>query len=462
MRTGIVALGLVTVLNCGLAAEPASQPAVDLGRRYFNLKEGYSLCPPAATGRVQERAASRSVTWSAIDPATGAVAWMLSATRHSKNSNGIRAQSQPQAEELAEMMRKEISKDRETRLESCQVIAAAGRKAIDSQMVRAGKGLTWCRQVIVLMTPNESLQLTIFGPAADHDRLLTIHQAVLDSLELLDPQELLRQRQAHLAAGKQFLAGLTVEKFLAALNTQDEWFLLKQGGKPIGCLVSRERPATVAGRPGVEVKAWSLVAAGDGTMQKTAAVMIASADRSTESCHWVINGGDGKNPKALSMTKEGYKLVFAFAGPSTDMSARVSEKILDASTDSSYLPVAMNEMFGRLVDLKAAGSYAFASYAGNAPELDVYTFTVAGEQEIELGGKKVQAVRAAARQTEDAEEQTLLLDQAGRVLQETTPDGAVFERSTRQEVLEQFPQAKALWPQIDADQASQPVPGEAK
>ncbi len=450
MRPWIVATLLLTCGSSGLAAETTSQPAVPLGQRYFNLKEGYSLCPPADSDRVQERAASRSVTWSAHDRNTGAIVWTLKAMRQPTSLK------EDQLEALAKEMAEEMSKKDDLRPESCQVITAFGRKAIDRRAIQKGKGQTWFRIVSGYTAPDEFLILSITGPAAERNRLLAIHQAVLDSVELLDPKALAAQREANLAAGREILAGLTAEKLTAVIEPKDVWYLLMQGGQTVGFMVVRERAMAVEGREGVEIKAWSKSTLPPSPSRQVTEVMLASVDRTRETNTWAfLSSGEGNRSKALTMTKKDKKLTFADS--STDPSAKSTEKILDESMDRRYLPVAISRMITRLVDLSKAGSYAFAYYAGNAHELDVLTFTVLGNEEVQFGGQAVPAVRATVRKAEDAEQDHLLLDRTGRLLRYESPTGLDIEQSTREEVLRRFPAAQEMLKAIDADAFSRPA-----
>ncbi len=430
-----------------LSANPATAPAVELAERYFNLAEGYSIRPPARASRVQQRAASRSVVWSARDRTTGAIEWRLIALRQSTDV------TEGQLEDRAKQMAEDMDKKDEFVVQSSRVITAGGRKAIDLRVVQTiERGQFWQRYVYVLTAPGELFLLHIFGPAADREELLAVHEAVLGSLELLDTEKLLKQRQANLAAGGELLASITAEKLAAVVEPRDTWFLVTQLHNEIGFMVVRERATKVYGRDGVEVKAWSLLHVAGEPSRQVAVVMLASADRVMESCTWAIGAG-GAGSSALSMTKDGNKLQFAMPGQlgARERTTDTHQKVLDESVAPSYLPVAMSMMLPRLMDLAKPRSYGFAAYAGYGSELDVSTFTVVGPEEVEFGGREVRGFRATTRAAEDAEEDLLLFDQAGRLLRKDSPGHTVMERSTRQEVLERFPPAREMLNQIDAD-----------
>lgn len=67
--------GIITALVLGAwvwcpAAQTTAQPGVELGKRYFNLAEGYSLCPPAGANRVPDPGAGHTVVWAVADQRT--------------------------------------------------------------------------------------------------------------------------------------------------------------------------------------------------------------------------------------------------------------------------------------------------------------------------------------------------------------------------------------------------------
>ncbi|MCJ7545200.1 MAG: hypothetical protein MUP47_11700, partial [Phycisphaerae bacterium] len=314
-RTGIIAALVLGAWAWCVAAESASQPGVELGRRYFNLAEGYSLRPPIDATRVQERVAGRTVTWAAPEPSTGTFVWFLSAARLPTPVTADQLQA------FAEQLRNEATQSKLT-AESCQVIRAAGRPAVDLRGLRTDKKETWTRQVFILAEPSEFLTLTILGPAADRKKLLAIHQAVLDSLEVLDRKALAAQREANLAAGRELLAGLTAEKLSSVLDPEGRWMLILRDGQVVGFSVTRDRPAEVNGRAGVESRVWIRVDQPGGEGQRVEIVSFAAADRTVESWTATLRttpaGGQtpppGDEVAVVSLTKQGTTIRFTQTG----------------------------------------------------------------------------------------------------------------------------------------------------
>ncbi len=469
MRRWIVAALAAALTGCA-AVEPTSQPGsqpasqpgapagVQLGKRYFNLAESYSLCPPAEANRVQQRLASRTVTWTAIDRTRGGLAWVLAAAR---------VPTPLTTEQLAgfvEEARKGALQDK-VAAESCRVITAAGRPAIDLCGVRTDRKGTWTREVFVLAEEGEFLTLTILGPAAKRQKLLAVHQAVLDSLELLDRQALAARREANLAAGRELLGALTAERLPELIEPEDRWMLILRDGQVEGFMAARDRCAEIDGRAGVEGRAWMRVTQPDGTVQRVEVVSFAAADRSVE--RWTATVRATAVDQETGQPRDQVLVVrLAKQGPSIELSETLdgeegspAQMVLGEAMDRSYLPMVMQPMVQRLADLRTAASYAFAAFAPRANELDVHTFTVVGPEEIDWDGQKVQAIRAAVRSAEDEEAQDVWLDPSGRLLRQRLAAGAFLERSTRGEVLRRFPEAREMLKAIDAaaSPASRPV-----
>jgi hypothetical protein len=453
MRAWIVAVAVAALAGCapmGPTSQPASQPAVELGRRYFNLAEGYSLCPPVQADRIRERLASRTVTWIATDRATGGLEWILAATR-------IPTQlTEDQLAPFAERLGRKGAMLDQVAVESCQVTTAASRPAIDLRGMRTDKKQTWTRQVLILTEPGELLMVSVLAPAVRRDQVLAVHQAVLNSLELLDRHALAAERDANLAAGRELLAGLTAQRLAAAIQPEDRWMLILRDGQVEGCMVTVDRYAERDGRAGLDSRVWMRVIQPDKTIQRLEVVSFAAADRSVEQWTATIRATvtpptsrpPGEETLIVHLGKQGCMIELnetlnGKAGPPV-------RKVLGELLDRSYLPMVMQPLVPRLADLGRSGSYAFAAFAPWAHDLDAYTFTVVGPEEIEYDGRKVQAIRATIRPAEDEEAQDVWLDKSGELLRQNLSAGAYAERSTRQEVLRRFPPAHEMWESLRA------------
>ncbi|MDP7161937.1 MAG: hypothetical protein QF792_00400, partial [Phycisphaerae bacterium] len=89
-------------------------------------------------------------------------------------------------------------------------------------------------------------------------------------------------------------------------------------------------------------------------------------------------------------------------------------------------------------------SYAFATYDATGNNFNLRTFTVEGPEEIELSGRRVQAVRVTDQLSADAPPATMWIDKKGNLLIMEAAGGLVMEVATGQAVLRRFPNAEEI------------------
>ena len=349
MRTGTVAAMIAAVSAWGLASPQASRPAVELGTRYFNLRDGYSLCPPAAATRVQERAASHMVTWTVVVGAADALPWILAARRMPTQL------TEDQLASFAQQETHEGSQPGKFTVESCQVTHVVGRAAVDLRGIKTGNGQTWTRQVSILVEPGQFQILTILGPTADRDKLLAMHQAVLDSLELIDRQALAARREANLAAGRKLLSDLTAETLARSVQPQEDWALILRDGQAVGFRMERRNLVDADRTARLELQAWMMLNSPDGEVMTTEEKMLATADRSVE--QWAVTTRLAKRAEAagsagpeqttgLSLCKQGPRIRFLQSG-----AGNPAELVLADPMDRCYLPPALQSVVWQIVVL---------------------------------------------------------------------------------------------------------------
>jgi hypothetical protein len=237
----------------------------------------------------------------------------------------------------------------------------------------------------------------------------------------------------------------------ALIEPEDHWMIILRDGQVEGCMVTLDRYAERDGRAGLDSRVWMRVVQPDKTTQQLEVVSFAAADRSME--QWTATIRAAVVPPASKPAGvETLVVRLSKQGRTIDLNETLNgkaappvEKVLGESMDRSYLPIAMQPLVSRLVDLGKPGSYAFAAFAPRAHELDVYTFTVVGPEQITWGGRKTQAVRAAIRSAEDEEAQDVWLDKSGELLRQNLSAGAYAERTTCEEALRRFPAARDMW-----------------
>ncbi|MFA6134805.1 MAG: hypothetical protein WC869_12385 [Phycisphaerae bacterium] len=416
----------------------AAEAEAGLAQRYSDLAGGYSICPPAGADRVQQNPARREVVWTGRDPRMGAVLWALSVVRSDDTALGgdLKAFSQ--------ILRERFQAQKALKVESCQMARIGGRDVIDIRGQLVAEGRLWQRQVWLPMGGQQLLIVTVTGPSGDKGKLIDMIEASAGSVEVVDAAARKAHREAGLAAGRTLLAGLSESKLAAAVAREDQWFRMDVSGAPVGFMLVREKIEPRGDIRGLDVKAWTMVKSADGGFVTGESDFFASADRKSEQWSLTHPPEGGKATRLVGQT--GSK-----RGQTIECTATVGGKTLPTSTrmlaesmEQVYLPNALGALLGRLVETSQAGSYAFAVYNAATNEMDVRTFSVVGPEKIQVGSAQVAAVKVTERMAEDADAAEVWLDKGGLMLRTRSPGGMVIERSSREEILRQLPQAKGL------------------
>lgn len=405
-----------------LAAEP-----VELGRRYIDPAEGFSLRPPAGLQRQRMSSASLLVSWSKRDPSTGAVAWTLSVQRA--------VESEPvDLDAYRDMLAAKLRSEGSFQLASIETTRVADRGALDVRGRRTAAGELWQRQVWILAAGKRFLILTMTGQVPDSERLNVTLDAVLGTLELTDPQEDLTRRQADAARGKALLADLDMDAVEEVIADEPQWYLFELDGKTVGFMKVSEEAAERDGEEGVRVARWIVLDIPRAGRQGIKRVAFAAADGSTarwredvwlDDQHRRTERGQLENGQITCTVAEG--------GPQ-----RTLRKPIPAGY---YLPKATGELLPRLVELHEGQGYAFAQYVAQVNAFDWRSFAVEDRETITLGGHEVRSVRARDQAGRAEPPATLWLDERGDLLRMRTEQGLVMEQATRRAVERRFPDA---------------------
>ena len=217
-----IARGVLPLLLVGFAfvlTAKADEP-VQLGRRYVDPMHGFSIRPPIGTERKRQTVSSRLVSWQKRDDQTGAVLWTLSVLEAVESNPDI--EIQPYSQALAEKLEAEENYD----IDSVKISSVAGRPAAILRGTAEGIGSHFQKQAWVYAQParpaEEALPgqpakparparfvvVVVSGPADLQDRLETISQEVLETVEITDPEQALETRQARLGRGQGLLETL--------------------------------------------------------------------------------------------------------------------------------------------------------------------------------------------------------------------------------------------------------------
>jgi len=416
---------------------------VKLAGRYIDPVHGFSLRPPAGAISKREFSVSRLVSWSKRDPGTGAIAWTLSVHRVIEGHKDIDLKQYSKA--LAE----KLARQEKFKVDSVKLSPAGGKGAIHLRGISGGRVKLWQRQVWILARPQQFLIIMISGPVDMKARLDDICQAVLETLKLTDPKTAAALREKMLARGRKLLAGLTDEKLAAAIRTKPQWLLLRLENKYVGFMKVAESRAEREATAGYEVKTWvwaQVRAKAPPTLGKL--VAFATADRTRE--YWSKNAwvgaGQGRLRKVLGEEVTTHRNSISSKVTSNEPRPRTQARktTIPPGNIPVYLPQAMVMLLPRLVDLKAKGTYAFAVYNAQADGFDMRTFSVAGAEQIALGGKKINAIRCTDQPAADVPAVTLWVDPDGALLRTVNTVGLVMEAATRDDVLKHFARAPGI------------------
>lgn len=439
-RTILVLACLAVVTASG--ARPAA--GVELGRRYIDPIHGFSLRPPAGAQRLREAGSARLVSWRKRDDESGAVLWTLSLLQAVERNpvDDVAAY----AKALSERLRRQES----YKVDRAAVAKVDGKPAIVLSGVAISLGKLYQKQVWVRTEQAADGEATPFlvlvmtGPRDMSETLDDMLDDVLETMKVTDPAEARRERKARLQRGQDLLAELAVpgdHRLERAVQDEQEWYLFEMKGDVVGWMRTAARTDRVEESPGIRVRSWVVLDVPDagGRLLKKRD-LFSSPDRNVEKYTEVLQQGEG--PDAVRVVEEGLKqddmiVVTVRQGERTQtQSKEVPEEF--------YLPRAMGAIIGRLADRSKPASYGFAVYVADVNSFDMRTFTVVGEEKVEIGGEQVTAVRATDRLAEDAEPAQLWLDGRGRVLLMRSADGLAMRAVKETEVLRRFPDARDM------------------
>lgn len=443
----VVILSVLLAWACpsraGDEVELAPRPYMD------KFRGGFSLRPPVNTERTQEPSPSRLVGWLFRDAKSGAVAWQINVLRATeKNPVDLKTYSGTLVDKLKQEQAMDVG--------AVQITTVGGKSAIEIQGVVVGLVPQWQRQVWVLTNPNRFLIFMISGPPDMKAQLLKIHQAVLDTVKIVDPQEAAAEQAENLKRGREFLTLLTDAK-LQSVADESRWYLLRIKGEPVGWMAQIETVKERDKTAGVEIRT-------------IASITIAGQERLQRRLMFTGNLGrpQGSPEDLPPQLREGVRIcdrwddVLTVTDPNTKITFReqglkqgefiVCTASQGAKNDTLkkkvpvdiYLPRVAGLMLPRLLDLTKPGAYAFAVYNGQINDFEPRTVTVGEKETIKIGGRDVSCVHVAevvGGQTETAVDSWV--DASGKLLRTQGADGFLMNAATRDEVTAKYPQAPA-------------------
>ena len=429
MKHGMV----IAAALAGLAGPPqAGAAALVVSGRYRNILQGFSLCPPAGTERVQRTSLRQVVAWVKRDPSTRAVRWSLEVLRTRQKPTEL------PLEQYAQAVARELARTSRFKVESTRLGVVAGRPAFNFRGMRGAELRLWCRQCWVQVKPNDYLVLHIAGAEPYKAEMDAVLSAVANTLKLFDPAQARKERSESLRRAREVLKGLTAGKLRALLPGRVLYFTVRLKGRLVGFIRVTARIARPYGDCGLWVVRWAALKLPGQPRQLICEHLFATPDRQVERWNSAVVSGEGRT--AAGVLREAVKqddllLVQTQqgAGPRKTRQYRLPKAIRGA-----YLPQATSLLITRLIDRARPGCYGFAVFNPAGGGFDLRTIRVLGPAKITLAGEAVVGTHLKDQKADDAPPADVWVDAAGQLLKMRTAEGLVIDRADANAVVGPF------------------------
>ncbi len=413
---------------------------VALDKEYTDTSNGFTLCPPANAQRVRESSNRRLVAWNCLDEKSGAICWSLNVLRmvHQPSTQPVR--------EYAKEVAAELDKTGVIKSPEISINTVAERPAMHFRGSSELNLRTWKRQAWIELSPREHLVVSVSGSPVYQADMEAVMNAVLPTLKLFDPAKALADRLELLDKGSAVLSKLDEKTLRSVISPETYYLSLEVDGKPAGCIRISETIANRLNARGLEVLRLGVFKSGQ-KLRLTRDELFATPDQSLEHCRYVVQDSDG--PRTTNNVQEVMKQEELFVSQQVAPAGRANTRPAPRQRElpgdlrvsktgekrQVYLPAALDVLLPRLLGRTAGAGYGFATYNVAANDFDLRAVKVLGQENISVGGKKVQAVHLQDQPALDAPLIDMWVDAEGRLLRLQTPEKAVLERSTREKMM---------------------------
>jgi hypothetical protein len=354
LAAGAATLGALAAATTG----PASRPRVRV-----DLRHGFSFVPPEGALSQPPQGSGMIAKWVGLDARGNVVAWTLTfykarpeeAAKANLEAADLRRYCRTLQERLAAETRLEI--------ETTRVITVAGKGAIDVVGSFAlGKGRQFRRQVWVLTGPQEFLVVKVEGPLHESKSLTDLTDSVLETLRVMEADELLKARLDGIRRGSALLTDLTgpagPDRLRSVLQDPPQWFLLRLDGEPMGFKAQAEAASQRKGTSGVQIRSWSMHRfPGKNPIAQEETLFVADGLQ-TEAWEARCRMGTSKSPiveTESGLVRDGRQLTCEWSrnGKGATLQREIPTEVFVGKTRirNVHLPRAMGELLPRLVDL---------------------------------------------------------------------------------------------------------------
>lgn len=467
---------LTVLVLASLAAGQA--PATSLGQRYTDPIQGFSIRPPAGCEIVRDPSTTELVSFNLRDLGTGAIQVslkVLKAAEYMEERIALleRPDATPQQRaadllEYGQNLAAQMAIDQQYHVDesALRTLAVAGLPALNIEGTLGSPAQMYVRQVWVHRPwaqgqPSSFFVLRASGPSDDADRVRSVLEASMATLELHDPTATREQLHLDLEAGRALLEQLTVERLAAAAAPEEYWLGIQHDGRLIGFSRYQEQPFSALNSAGVLVVSDLVVMPPGGPVSLSKREMYASHDVEAE--RWeryeLTRSSDG-----------GERVHHEFAIKQRNV--LLLQTVIDLHNTENqqrrlpaggfYLPQAFSPLLPRLVDRSRPGqSYAFAMYNPASGGIDMRTIKVVGPRTIAVSGQSFQATLLEDRMAQDAPVVQVYVDEAGLPLQIVSEDGTTIQRTTGEALRARFPREWQEIRQLGQGRPRQPNPAPA-
>ncbi|MFW6145710.1 MAG: hypothetical protein ACOC7R_00085 [Planctomycetota bacterium] len=432
-----------------LAILGAAAVAAETAPRYTDDLRGFSLCPPAGAKVVRRPGAAELVKFVLGDGDTGRVPVQVSVQLNVQTGDPVTDLTAFSAS-LADHLRS--TQNFQVDPASLTETTLAGHAAVVMEGTAGGSvfGL-FRRDVWVRLDDPRFLVLRATGPLDRSDEVKAAAETAAATLWLFDPTETREKLERDLARGSALLDKLDADALRGTLSPGDHWFALVRSGKVAGFVHIHEQWDRQDRAEGLRVVTESAVkgeASDDAPADKKKVRTLArenafcSFDRSFErweSFSVVLEGTDERSRHhVFGMKQHDLLLIQTVVGPRQTRANQVKVPV------SIYLPRAMASVAPALLDRSQAGGYAFGRYDDATGGIEMRTLTVVGPTKATLGGQTFEGVELTDQAGPGAPLSQITVDEAGRVLTITRPQGTSLRRTTEQAIRARFAEELTL------------------
>jgi len=499
----------------GFSANTTDDVGQYLGPVYKNELAGFEIAPPVGS-RVINRAGVDLVSFVNDAKQWGGSVQMASLVKKTGGAasggqpNGSGSQQVLTFDEYMASIGPELSKSfRAVQVLNTRELKFQGHQAgrIDTSMEAevGGQGKSrnapgevislYRQQLIVRVTDNDLMVLTMYTPLKDRDAATTTFEAMLTSYQLLDRTEIAKQLQISVKAGKEWLAQRTADELKGKLNNQPQLFRMKVGGVDQGYLRFDEKQDTRNHLSGILISINTRGFPQDGSIiygQNEAFWAFAGdapADRRPYYSMWanttkkvgtnpnvarasqtlwlsefglvqlqglapysdeelaamqkhreeIIRGNEelkpGEKPKAvpppIDVPKKEYRIQVTYSADPSQPPMQGLDGAISADRPSP-LPTVLEFLWPRVVDLSKPTQMTFVSFNSALHKLTYRKLSVVGPDHIAIDRKPVDCVRC----TDEMEPNitTLWVDPEGKILLMRASDQSLLAPTTEDEM----------------------------